>query len=163
MTGRQNHRLIVLTTMAARVGRSASRGSDTSGKVWSVYLSEAERQDRALAENWKGDTEGILIFVRIVQHSLLVISPYSDFCLLYLRRVFLLLPWQRSSSRATSNCPLILGPRLSSFCNRYPTNCPRSRRAAPPHPHPLSQPTVTRHPFIRPRPPFALTSSGSSA
>ena len=51
---------------AARVGRSASKSSDTSGKVWSVYLSEAERQDRALAENWKGDTEGILIFVRIV-------------------------------------------------------------------------------------------------
>jgi DNA-binding IclR family transcriptional regulator len=55
-----------LTTVTARVGRSSSKGSETSGKVWSVYLSEAERQDRALAENWKGDTEGILIFVRIV-------------------------------------------------------------------------------------------------
>ncbi len=40
-----------------------SSGSDSSGKVWSVYLSEAERQDKALAENWKGDTEGILVFV----------------------------------------------------------------------------------------------------
>jgi hypothetical protein len=55
-----------LTTVTARVGRSASKGDDTSGKVWSVYLSEAERQDRALAENWKGDTEGILIFVRVL-------------------------------------------------------------------------------------------------
>jgi hypothetical protein len=55
-----------LTTVTAGVGRSASKGSDTSGKVWSVYLSEAERQDRALAENWKGDTEGILIFVSIL-------------------------------------------------------------------------------------------------
>jgi hypothetical protein len=55
-----------LTTVTARVGQSASKGSDTSGKVWSVYLSEAERQDRALAENWKGDTEGILIFVRMI-------------------------------------------------------------------------------------------------
>jgi len=54
------------TTVTARVRRSTSKGSDTSGKVWSVYLSEAERQDRALAESWKGDTEGILIFVRIV-------------------------------------------------------------------------------------------------
>jgi Family of unknown function (DUF6535) len=52
--------------VTARVGRSACKGSDTSGKVWSIYLSEAGRQDRALAENWKGDTEGILIFVRIV-------------------------------------------------------------------------------------------------
>ncbi|KAH9987933.1 hypothetical protein BJV74DRAFT_474668 [Russula compacta] len=45
--------------------RGASKGgshSDTSGKLWSVYLSEADRQDKALAENWKGDTEGILIF-----------------------------------------------------------------------------------------------------
>ena len=37
--------------------------SNASGKVWSVYLNEAEKQDTALAENWKGDTEGILIFV----------------------------------------------------------------------------------------------------
>jgi Family of unknown function (DUF6535) len=64
MTG--NDHECQLTTVAGRVGRNASesKGSDTSGKVWSVYLSEAERQDRALAENWKGDTEGILIFVR---------------------------------------------------------------------------------------------------
>ncbi|KAI0290940.1 hypothetical protein B0F90DRAFT_443311 [Multifurca ochricompacta] len=44
---------------------SASKGSeysDTSGKVWSVYFSEVDKQDKALAENWKGDTEGILIF-----------------------------------------------------------------------------------------------------
>lgn len=37
--------------------------SNASGKVWSVYLNEADKQDTALAENWKGDTEGILIFV----------------------------------------------------------------------------------------------------
>lgn len=49
-----------LTLTAAR---GAPKSSDTSGKVWSVYLSEADRQDKALAENWKGDTEGILIFV----------------------------------------------------------------------------------------------------
>ena len=46
-----------LAAVTTRVGRSASKGSDTSGKVWSVYLSEAERQDRALAENWKADTD----------------------------------------------------------------------------------------------------------
>ncbi len=37
--------------------------SNTAGKVWSVYLNEAEKQDTALAANWKGDAEGILIFV----------------------------------------------------------------------------------------------------
>jgi hypothetical protein len=35
-----------------------------SGKIWSVYVSEAEKEDRALAEGWKGDMEGLLIFVR---------------------------------------------------------------------------------------------------
>lgn len=34
-----------------------------SGKIWSVYVSEAEKEDRALAEGWKGDMEGLLIFV----------------------------------------------------------------------------------------------------
>ncbi|KAH9057767.1 hypothetical protein EDB87DRAFT_1536607, partial [Lactarius vividus] len=36
--------------------------SNTAGKVWTVYLNEAKKQDTALAENWKGDAEGILIF-----------------------------------------------------------------------------------------------------
>jgi DNA-binding IclR family transcriptional regulator len=66
-----------LMTVTARVGRSTSKGNDTSGKVWSVYLSEAERQDRALAENWKGDTEGILIFVRMTDRTYSLIFPYS--------------------------------------------------------------------------------------
>ncbi|KAI0292621.1 hypothetical protein B0F90DRAFT_243236 [Multifurca ochricompacta] len=44
------------------IASKGSEYSDTSGKVWSVYLSEADKQDKALAENWKGDTEGILIF-----------------------------------------------------------------------------------------------------
>jgi hypothetical protein len=33
-------------------------------KFWSVYLKGAEEEDKARVENWKGDTEGILIFVR---------------------------------------------------------------------------------------------------
>lgn len=34
-----------------------------SGKIWSVYLTEAEKEDKALVEAWKGDMEGLLIFV----------------------------------------------------------------------------------------------------
>lgn len=52
--------------LSAGLRQGASEGSsqgDTSNKVWSVYLSKADRQDKVLAENWKGDTEGILIFV----------------------------------------------------------------------------------------------------
>ncbi|KAJ7728462.1 hypothetical protein B0H16DRAFT_241114 [Mycena metata] len=31
-------------------------------KLWSVYISEAEKYDKALVESWKSDMEGILIF-----------------------------------------------------------------------------------------------------
>jgi len=53
-----------LLTLWLVLGQSkGSSRSDTSGKVWSVYLSEADKHDKALADNWKGDSEGILIFV----------------------------------------------------------------------------------------------------
>lgn len=29
-----------------------------------MYLTEAEKHDKALVESWKGDMDGILIFVR---------------------------------------------------------------------------------------------------
>jgi hypothetical protein len=39
---------------------------DPSDKIWSVYISEAERYDKMLVESWKQDMDGILIFVRTV-------------------------------------------------------------------------------------------------
>ncbi|KAK6969356.1 hypothetical protein R3P38DRAFT_3502103 [Favolaschia claudopus] len=36
---------------------------DTAGaKIWSVYVSEAEKYDKALVDSWKSDMEGVLIF-----------------------------------------------------------------------------------------------------
>ncbi|KAK7013667.1 hypothetical protein R3P38DRAFT_2787956 [Favolaschia claudopus] len=36
---------------------------DTAGaKLWSVYVSEAEKYDKALVDGWKSDMEGLLIF-----------------------------------------------------------------------------------------------------
>jgi hypothetical protein len=32
-------------------------------KLWAVYISEAEKYDKALVEGWKSDMEGLLIFV----------------------------------------------------------------------------------------------------
>lgn len=32
-------------------------------KLWSVYISEAEKYDKSLMESWKSDMEGMLIFV----------------------------------------------------------------------------------------------------
>lgn len=36
---------------------------DSSDGLWSIYLTEAEKQDAEITENWKGDTDGILVFV----------------------------------------------------------------------------------------------------
>src|SRR6266702_1198393 len=36
---------------------------DSSDGLWSMYLTEAEKQDKDVTESWKGDTEGILVFV----------------------------------------------------------------------------------------------------
>jgi hypothetical protein len=37
-----------------------------AAKLWAVYVSEAEKYDKALVETWKSDMEGLLIFVRNV-------------------------------------------------------------------------------------------------
>ena len=41
----------------------AKQYGDSSDAVWSMYLTEAEKQDKDEVESWKGDTDGILVFV----------------------------------------------------------------------------------------------------
>jgi hypothetical protein len=36
---------------------------DPSDRLFSVYLAQAEKFDKEQSESWKGDTEGILVFV----------------------------------------------------------------------------------------------------
>jgi hypothetical protein len=36
---------------------------DSSDKIFSVYLSQADKFDKEQSDSWKGDTEGILVFV----------------------------------------------------------------------------------------------------
>ena len=36
---------------------------DPSGRLWMMYLIEAEKEDKEITESWKGDAEGILVFV----------------------------------------------------------------------------------------------------
>lgn len=38
--------------------------------MWKVYVDEADRYDRALVASWKGDMNGMLIFVRSSFYSL---------------------------------------------------------------------------------------------
>ena len=36
---------------------------DSSDGLWSMCLTEAEKQDKDVTESWKGDTDGIFVFV----------------------------------------------------------------------------------------------------
>ena len=36
---------------------------DPSGRLWMMYLTEAEKEDKEITENWMVDAEGILVFV----------------------------------------------------------------------------------------------------
>src|SRR6266404_1840992 len=42
---------------------------DSSDGLWSIYLTEADKQDKGVTESWKGDTDGILVFVSLVQSA----------------------------------------------------------------------------------------------
>ena len=44
---------------------------DGSGPIFSMYLERAEEEDKKMAENWKADAGGILIFVRLCASSML--------------------------------------------------------------------------------------------
>ena len=37
--------------------------SDGSGALFSMYLERADEEDKKMAESWKGDADGILVFV----------------------------------------------------------------------------------------------------
>ncbi|KAJ7786945.1 hypothetical protein B0H14DRAFT_2186080, partial [Mycena olivaceomarginata] len=39
-------------------------------KLWSVYVSEAEKYDKALVESWRSDMDGLLIFAGLFSGSL---------------------------------------------------------------------------------------------
>ncbi|KAJ6462168.1 hypothetical protein C8R45DRAFT_878787 [Mycena sanguinolenta] len=41
-----------------------------AGRLWSVYISEAEKYDKDLVESWKNDMEGMLIFAGLFAASL---------------------------------------------------------------------------------------------
>jgi hypothetical protein len=43
---------------------SSDRDELAGAKLWTIYISEAEKYDKALLEGWKSDMQGLLIFVR---------------------------------------------------------------------------------------------------
>ncbi|KAJ7797687.1 hypothetical protein B0H14DRAFT_3547526, partial [Mycena olivaceomarginata] len=52
------------------VPKQADHDELASAKLWAVYISEAEKYDKALVESWKSDMDGLLIFVRRFSASL---------------------------------------------------------------------------------------------
>ena len=36
---------------------------DSSGRLWMIYLTKAEKEDKEIIEGWKGEADGILVFV----------------------------------------------------------------------------------------------------
>ncbi|KAJ7899738.1 hypothetical protein B0H13DRAFT_1477895, partial [Mycena leptocephala] len=49
---------------------SSDRDELAGAKLWAVYISEAEKYDKALVEGWKSDMEGLLIFAGLFSASL---------------------------------------------------------------------------------------------
>lgn len=45
--------------------QTESNYTDGSGALFSMYLDRAEEEDKKAAERWKGDADGILVFVRL--------------------------------------------------------------------------------------------------
>lgn len=43
----------------------AENYGDPSGKLWSMYLTEAAKEDDEMTKNWTKDTQGVLTFVSL--------------------------------------------------------------------------------------------------
>ncbi|KAJ6550797.1 hypothetical protein DFH09DRAFT_988655 [Mycena vulgaris] len=66
-------------------GKEPNKKSDPghelgSTKLWAVYISEAEKYDKALVESWRNDMSGMLIFAGLFSGSLtaFLIESYRD-------------------------------------------------------------------------------------
>ena len=118
---------------------------DPSDRLFSIYLAQADKFDKEQSESWKGDTEGILVFV--CRRNILFLMPLT--CFKYLRRVFSLLRWRRSSSRAISSCSRAQVTQSFSSSRRSPNNSLPSPMALPSPSHPACQARILNH---QPRP-----------
>ncbi len=47
----------------------------SSGRLWSIYLTETEKQDKEMVERWKGEADSALIFV-CAGPTILCIFPF---------------------------------------------------------------------------------------
>ncbi|KAJ6602528.1 hypothetical protein DFH09DRAFT_1125041 [Mycena vulgaris] len=52
-------------------------GDEPCAKIWSVYISEAEKYDKALVDSWRGNMNGMLIFAGLFS-AILTAFPATD-------------------------------------------------------------------------------------
>jgi hypothetical protein len=53
-------------TVVSMPDPTAGNYGHPSDKLWSVYVSEAEKYDKARIDTWKQDMDSLLIFVRLL-------------------------------------------------------------------------------------------------
>ncbi|KAJ7453753.1 hypothetical protein FB451DRAFT_1144628 [Mycena latifolia] len=60
-------------------GKNNEEHEASTAKIWSVYVSEAEKYDRGLVESWRSDMDGMLIFAGLFSASLtaFIIESYK--------------------------------------------------------------------------------------
>jgi hypothetical protein len=92
--------------LPASSGESQAETSytDGSGALFSMYLNRAEEEDKRAAERWKGDADGILVFVRCWRNLLFYIPRDHILIIPYHRLVCSRLPLQPSLWGPTKAC-----------------------------------------------------------
>ncbi|KAJ7602250.1 hypothetical protein DFH06DRAFT_1488835 [Mycena polygramma] len=65
-----SHREKLSESLPEKLPYSEAESRQASTKLWSIYIGEAERYDKALVESWKSDMEGMLIFSGLFSASL---------------------------------------------------------------------------------------------
>ncbi|KAI9447581.1 hypothetical protein H4582DRAFT_10154 [Lactarius indigo] len=75
---RHNGDAAPITNISA-VQRDENHGDPSDG-LWSMYLTEAEKQDKEVTETWKGDTDGILVFTGLFSATVasFIIESYHN-------------------------------------------------------------------------------------
>ncbi|KAI9447639.1 hypothetical protein H4582DRAFT_12092 [Lactarius indigo] len=60
--------------------KRAENYGDSSGKLWTIYLNEAEKEDKEITENWSVDTGGILVFTGLFSGTVasFIIESYKQ-------------------------------------------------------------------------------------
>ena len=59
----------VETVLPKPTDHANTENDEACSNLWSVYIQEAERYDKALVDSWKGDMDGILIFASFSSSS----------------------------------------------------------------------------------------------